>query len=80
MIRTQWQARDYAPEKVVRRYVRMDPGQRFRFCEVGADARYDLRQGAVDETDLPADVAAAARLRAGHFPSYVEWPITELSQ
>jgi len=64
----------YAPEAVVTRYVRFD-GTAFRFAEVGEDRRFDLRQGYVSEEELPRHVARKAKLRAGVFPGYVEWPL-----
>ncbi len=75
-MRTTYQAKDYDPAKVLKRYVRLDgvTGY-FCFCEVGEDKRYDLRQGIVDSDELPEDVYNAAYERAGIFPSYVEWPL-----
>lgn len=66
----------YTPDAVRSRYVRFDAlSGEFRFCEVGDDRRYDLRQGIVREDEIPPDVAHAARERAGFFPSYVDWPM-----
>ncbi|QIG75353.1 hypothetical protein EVC29_124 [Rhizobium phage RHph_Y52] len=67
------EASNYRPESVLKRYVRAN-GNRFAWCEVGADRRFDLRQGRCDAEDLPPDVIMAAREREGYFPSYVDWP------
>ncbi|HRO04363.1 MAG TPA: hypothetical protein PLS69_12240 [Terricaulis sp.] len=76
MIRVIAQSDFYTPEAVKARYVRFDRSEGvFRFCDVGADRRYDLRQGIVSECMLPADVASAARERAGYYPAYVAWPL-----
>ena len=69
-------AKNYSPGQVVSRYVRIDGNGVFRFCEVGEDRWYDLRQGTVDREDLPADVIKAAEANRGKFPSYTAWPIT----
>lgn len=62
----------YSPDKVLKRYVKR-VGALYHFCEVGADRRYDLRQGIVDAAELPTDVRAKADARAGHWPAYVDW-------
>lgn len=70
------QSKRYAPEAVRARYVRFDrTGGMFHFCEVGEDRRFDLRQGIVDESELPRAVASAARARVGFTPGYVDWPL-----
>ena len=71
-----YQSPDYSPDKVLRRYVRYDGGC-YKFCEVGTrkNRSWDLRQGIVDESELPVDVAKHARDRYGAFPSYVAWPL-----
>lgn len=70
-------ARNFHPDQVRSRYVRLAFDDKFRWCEVGADRSVDLRQGTVKETELPADVAAAARDRraGGVSPFYVDWPL-----
>lgn len=70
-----YSSRDYAPDHVRKRYVKHDDGDRFRWCEVGDDRRYDLRQGSVDADELPPEIAAAARAAAGICPRYVDWPL-----
>lgn len=68
-------AKGYAPEHVRTRYVKYRSGILYQFCERGDDLRWDIRQGAVTENELPPEVAAAARASAGVWPSYVEWPL-----
>lgn len=68
-----YQAKSYSADKVRARYVRFDADGIFRFCEVGDDRRYDLRQGIVDEKKIPVGVATKARAIAGNCPGYVEW-------
>lgn len=68
-----YQSQNYAPEKVLRRYV-CHGHDGYQFCEVGADRRYDLRQGTVDSSEIPETVKAAADARKGYWPPYVEWP------
>lgn len=67
-------AKNYSPDKILKRYVRTDGGRYF-WCEVGEDRMYDLRQGRCEPSDLPISVIEAAEARRGHFPSYVEWPL-----
>lgn len=71
-MRAKYTSKDYAPDKVRARYV-MRMGDQYLFCEVGDDRRYDLRQGTVNASELPAAVRAAADARAGFQPAYVEW-------
>ena len=76
MITVTYTAPIYAPEKVTRRYVRrccVSCG--YRWCEIGANLVYDLRQGSCEAEDLPEDVRAQADALQGAFPSYVKWPI-----
>jgi len=69
-------AAGYAPEQVRARYVgKWTVDGPFRFCEVGDDRRYDIRQGTVDADDLPESVRLAAEARAGYIPCYVDWPL-----
>ena len=68
-------ARHYRPDLVRRRYVKFTRGDGFRWCEVGDDRRYDLRQGTCAASDLPEPVMDAALDRAGFYPPYVEWPL-----
>lgn len=70
-------AQGYTPEMVKTRYVRISiSGDRFEFCEVGEDRRYDLRQGVVnDPSIIPAEIRTLAeQLRNAAF-QYVEWPL-----
>lgn len=67
-------AKNYSPDKVLKRYVRTD-GARYFWCEVGEDRMYDLRQGRCMASDLPLAVIEAAEKRCGYSPSYVEWPL-----
>ncbi len=70
-------ARDYAPDQVRSRYVRYAGAGDYRWCEVGEDRRWDIRQGCCTVDDLPPNVATAAiaRHNEGIWPSYVEWPL-----
>lgn len=70
-------AKHYRPDLVRKRYVRLAYDDKFRWCEVGEDARYDLRQGMCAESDLPPTTAAAARAKrdAGVWPFNVDWPL-----
>ena len=79
MIRVRFTSALYGEIAVERRYVRFD-GDEFRWCECNApDAksghRWDIRQGTCDESDLPSEVAVAARRLQYTYPSYVEWPM-----
>lgn len=67
-------SRQYSPDKVRSRYVRRSANG-YQFCEVGDNRRYDLRQGRVDASELPASVKAAADAMAGRAFSYVDWPL-----
>jgi len=69
-----YQARDYDPSQVHKRYVRFD-GKKFGFCEIGKLRGFDIRQGWVDAEDLPTDVKDKAIALKGTWPSYIEWPI-----
>lgn len=70
------QSKEYKPELVKSRYVRFCKFDGiFYFCEVGKDRRFDIRQGSVDESELPKAVAIKARENCNIFPSYVEWPL-----
>lgn len=62
---------------VCSRYVKYDGFGVYRWCEVGEDRRFDLRQGTCAVDDLPLDVAAAAieRRHKGVWPFYVDWPL-----
>lgn len=71
-----YQSKAYAPENVDRRYVRFDRGDGvFHFCETGIGTANDIRQGTVDEADLPASIAGRASSAAIGWPSYVPWPM-----
>jgi hypothetical protein len=67
-----YQADSYSPERIIARYVKR-VGDEYRFCEVGGERRYDLRQGTVEAHELPDAVRAEADQRAGRFPAYVNW-------
>jgi hypothetical protein len=73
-MKTTYQSADYDPAKVTARYVRFTTDKKFFFCEVGLDTRTDIRQGTVDESELPEYIAKYARERCGIYPSYVRWP------
>lgn len=68
-------ARNYSAEMVRNRYVRVN-GDGFFWCEVGDNRLYDLRQGRCDASDLTPEIIAAAEKLRGHFPSYVDWPVS----
>lgn len=72
----------FDPSLVKNRYVRYSKWihegntyDEWSWCEVGENRAYDVRQGHCDESDLPVDVAKAAKESAGKFPSYVDWPL-----
>lgn len=69
-----YKSQSYAPDLICARYVRHWYGATYRFCEVGSDRRFDLRQGTVDAAELPLDVRNAADARRGFTPAYVPWP------
>jgi len=77
VVGTLWKSRTYRPEQVTARYVRYEGGEHYRFCEVGADQRFDVRQGTCRVDDVPPDVAikAIGLYNEGVTPSYVEWPL-----
>lgn len=65
-------SKNYDPKLVQKRYVRYNAYDKtFHFCEVGEDRRYDLRQGLVEQHELPEPVAAEA---LKYNSSYVDWP------
>jgi len=68
-------ARDYSPGKVRKRYVRRDVSGAFRWCEVGDDRRFDLRQGIVAESEIPPLIIQKAIEASKSWPCYVEWPL-----
>lgn len=75
-----YQSVRYHPDAVDARYVRYDPDGTFHFAEVqettvgGKPWRLDVRQGTVEDAELPRDVRNAAVRATGIFPSYVPWP------
>ena len=75
MICVLYQAKNYTPDQVLKRYVRVDPSGGIHWCEVGKDRRYDVRQGSAGIEDVPEGIFAAAKAKCGSWPSYVEWPI-----
>jgi hypothetical protein len=72
-MRITYTSKHYAPENVTARYVQ-NVGGVYRFCECNAK-RWDIRQGEVEPSEIPAAVRAAADTQAGYFPSYVVWPL-----
>lgn len=70
-------ADDASGHWVCNRYAKYETDGTFRWCEVGEDRRFDLRQGTCTVDDLPPDVAAAAiaRRNNGVWPFYVDWPV-----
>ena len=73
-MRITYQSENYAPEKIVKRYVRFGVNGVYQFCEVGSDKRYDLRQGEVNEIEIPEDIKEKAIALRGQAFAYVEWP------
>lgn len=71
-MRITYQSACYAPEAVRARYVRRS-GDIYRFCEVGEDRRYDIRQGVVEPHEVPRAVLDEADKRACQYYGYVEW-------
>lgn len=72
-----YDAEDPSGRWVCSRYVKYDGAGIYRWCEVGEDRRFDLRQGTCAADDLPPDVAmaASARRNKGVWPFYVDWPL-----
>ncbi len=74
-----YESPDYSPAKITARYVKYSisaAGFRWSECAPGKFGwLWDYRQGICDESDLPAEVAAEARARAGTWPPYVSWPL-----
>lgn len=68
-----WEANEYHPSRVVRRYVKQSVSGVWRWQETGGDG-WTLREGNCDEADIPADIAAKCKERRGTWPPYVEWP------
>lgn len=69
-------SRNYAPDKVRRRYVRLTRKGVYRWCEVGDDGRWDLRQGRCAASDLPEEVRVECGKFADHLFGFVTWPVT----
>lgn len=69
-----YQSSNYAPEKILRRYVRRS-SDGYQFCEVGQDRRYDLRQGTVEADEIPEAIRIKADALKGQYFGYVDWPI-----
>jgi hypothetical protein len=69
-----YQSKGYSADAVRMRYVKKGIDG-YRFCEVGDDRRFDLRQGTVDQGEIPDGIRELADCRAGHCFSYVEWPM-----
>lgn len=62
-----YQSNKYAPENVLKRYVRRSTAAGgYDFCEVGKDRRHDLRQGTVEADELPEAVRIAADRSRAH--------------
>jgi len=76
-MRATYTSRTYAPEHVTARYVRRCVSGGYQFCEVGADRRYDIRQGVVNADELPDDVRKAADDSCGRTFSWTPWPMLE---
>lgn len=64
------QSDKYRPELVRKRYVRVDYQGGYKWCEVGDDRRYDLRQGTAEPHEVPIEIREAAYERRN-----VEWPL-----
>lgn len=74
MIVATWTSSHYSPAKVESRYVRCEAPGIFKWCEVGAFPRFDLRQGTVTPDEIPADIREKAEALTGHAFGYVLWP------
>lgn len=73
MMKVIYESRDYLPDRVTARYVRRCVSGEYRFCEVGEDLRYDIRQGTLEPEEIPADVRDLADSRVGHYFGYVKY-------
>jgi hypothetical protein len=76
MITVTYQSAKYDPALVEKRYVGkgLGKGSPYRWAEVGADRRYDIRQGTCDAEDLPEDLRRKCDMSGG-FLYATEWPL-----
>ena len=71
--KTVYQSSDYDRAKVKAHYIRYDPSTGlFKWCETYGGV-YDVRQGEIEEQNVPADIARFAREASHQFPSYIAW-------
>lgn len=73
-----YQSPKYAPQLVRARYVRAclhGEASQWRWCEVGENPAFDLRQGSAETSEIPQDVRQKAEKQRGRAWSYVDWPI-----
>lgn len=76
MIVTLYQSPFFQPDNIHVRCVKYHVSdQRFHWTLTCVKSMRDVKQGVCDETDLPPDIAAAARARCKTWPSYVDWPM-----
>jgi hypothetical protein len=76
-ITVRYVGRDYDPSMVRKRYVAKGiGGGPYRWCEVGDDRRFDIRQGVCDADDLPEDIRQQCDNYTGALYA-CEWPLKE---
>lgn len=86
-MRTTYQSKNYSPDKVTKRYIRkvswmereyipITTDEEYRWCEVGQDTRYDIRQGYASADEVPDSIKTelVSPSRVGTL-GYVEWPL-----
>lgn len=72
-----YQSRNYSPKQVKKRYVRRSVSGAYEFCEIGQEAKFDVRQGTVEPHEIPDAVRAAADNSSGQYFGYVDWPFSQ---
>lgn len=74
----EYTAKDYSPDKVNNRYVKLDMDGRFIGIEVGVDRRFNLRLWYLTPVEIdsltPEQVVLCGE-RKGMAFSYVDWPM-----
>lgn len=64
----------YAPDKVVKRYVRYNYSGTYKVVEANAES-YSIRELDAAPADIPQEIRDGALAVRNRFPAYVEWPL-----